>query len=411
VKLKHRSNGYGLKFSGPADGADALAHGGVHGVFIAGFKNQSVAKDHVDIRAGMQVLSINGTDLAEGDMITLKSALKRSLAKDLELVLRENVALANAYASPDPEPQSNTVQSVAASEELAKAAAVIDAATAKIAELEMQLAKQQIKAIEAENVAGAAAAALVPEAEIEDPEEKNEVEDSSPNEADLELPITKGPKGFGMALGNAGDGTYIVKAKAGGATAGAIASLGMDCANGLRIKSVNGVDVWDKPKKAAMTELKASGNDLKLIVNKVPAGFLAVLNEYETKQGLPLSTTVPTRMNGSQVDHEAMPKEFTCVITKGPKGFSMSLGNEGAGTYVVKAKKGGAGADALSRAGLDVTEGLRFRRINGDDVYDKTRKDTIRMIKEAGDTLHCVFTKELSGYPAVLEAYNNKLAK
>ena len=99
VELAKTSAGFGLKFGGPKNEAEADKTG--PGLFISGTKPDSAAARHPDVKDGLQIVSLNGQDLTDGNFGTLKAALQ-GVDTLLTLKLRENPALAASYATVRP---------------------------------------------------------------------------------------------------------------------------------------------------------------------------------------------------------------------------------------------------------------------------------------------------------------------
>jgi len=99
VKLSRPAGGgFGLMFGGPRDADEAQERG--HGVFVSGVKGDSVAATVADIQIGLQIVSINGTDLIDATFVQLKEVLQQ-VGNDMTLVLRENLDLIRPYRKAD----------------------------------------------------------------------------------------------------------------------------------------------------------------------------------------------------------------------------------------------------------------------------------------------------------------------
>ena len=61
-----------------------------------------------------------------------------------------------------------------------------------------------------------------------------------------------------MTLANKGFGTFVIKAKAGGVAEVAFKDAALSFKQGLRLKTVNGTDVFDKPKAASVDCMKGT---------------------------------------------------------------------------------------------------------------------------------------------------------
>ena len=95
VTLAKDDRGFGLKFGGAKTVSDGEAHG--YGVYISGTKDNSVAAQSPKIAAGLQIVSMNGSDLTDATFSELKEAL-RSTTNQLILRLRPNAELFGEYS-------------------------------------------------------------------------------------------------------------------------------------------------------------------------------------------------------------------------------------------------------------------------------------------------------------------------
>ena len=87
--------------------------------------------------------------------------------------------------------------------------------------------------------------------------------------------LTKGPAGFGCTVKSAADGspgTWITKVAAGGPSEAGLSASGLNVAQGLRIKAINGVDLLMMTKTLVVTEMKKA-NVLSVEVVIDLAGF------------------------------------------------------------------------------------------------------------------------------------------
>ena len=94
VRLEKGLGGFGLKFGGAASAEEAKRLG--YGVFISGTKPGGAAEKVKELEIGMQVLSLNGTDLTKATTRELAGAL-RGVKGALVLDLETNEELYEAY--------------------------------------------------------------------------------------------------------------------------------------------------------------------------------------------------------------------------------------------------------------------------------------------------------------------------
>jgi len=94
TSLTRNASGYGLKFGGARDAKDASLNG--PGLFISGTKPGSVASRNEDIADGLQIVTMNGTDLTNGTFDDLKAVLGGA-EETITLELRLNPDLTGKY--------------------------------------------------------------------------------------------------------------------------------------------------------------------------------------------------------------------------------------------------------------------------------------------------------------------------
>ena len=96
VRLEKGSKGFGLKFGGAGSDDEAKLLG--YGVFISGTKPGGAAEKVKELEVGMQVLTLNGTDLTKATTRELAGAL-RGVKGALVLDLETNDELYEAYTT------------------------------------------------------------------------------------------------------------------------------------------------------------------------------------------------------------------------------------------------------------------------------------------------------------------------
>ena len=191
--------------------------------------------------------------------------------------------------------------------------------------------------------------------------------------------VTKGANGFGVTFNSPTDGsggTYVASVKAGGATDFAFEESGLTVADGLRIKSINGVDLLNSSKDDCVPEMLKSGT--------IRFQFVKDLNGFEkvkTEQAAAKAAAV------EQPEPEPAPpppvKDTKVTIHRGKDGFGMvinSVQDGSSGTFVMSTTAGGSADFALEESGLDVSEGLRIKSINGVDLLDANKQACVEVM-------------------------------
>lgn len=89
--------GFGLKFGGPKDAEEAAKFGA--GIFVSACAPGGAAESNDAIKVGMQVLTINGSDVSGANSQDLAHVLK-TVGSQLELELISNDKLQKTYSSP-----------------------------------------------------------------------------------------------------------------------------------------------------------------------------------------------------------------------------------------------------------------------------------------------------------------------
>lgn len=95
--------------------------------------------------------------------------------------------------------------------------------------------------------------------------------------------------------------------------------------------------------------------------------------------------------------------DIVVVVKKSKKGFGMVVRNDGTGTFIANVDRGGATDKALKEAKLKVSDGLRFKSVNGVDVYTMVREDTMTQLKNADESAKLVLSKEPGAFAKVQE--------
>ena len=94
--LKKGPEGFGMLFGGPKNKSVADKHG--YGVYVSSCKPGGAAAANPQIQEDLQIIAINGINVAKGTLVDLAAALKK-VSNELRLELAPNLKLAQTYNS------------------------------------------------------------------------------------------------------------------------------------------------------------------------------------------------------------------------------------------------------------------------------------------------------------------------
>jgi hypothetical protein len=226
-------------------------------------------------------------------------------------------------------------------------------------------------------------------------------------EPDTAVTIVKGPSGFGISINSPEDenfgGTFVVGVKPDGTAAVAFAAVGLAVSDCLRIKSINGVDLHAADMHACVKEMMKTPT-LVFEFTKDPKGFQNVEVPDVPAKAAAFKRAGTVRSSAAAKVGVRMPSSaYKCTVTKGASGFGVTINSpdDGSnGTYVTAVNAGGATDFAFEESGLNVTDGLRIKTINGVELLNGTKDDCVpEMLK--GGTIRFEFIKDLNGFQKV----------
>ena len=198
--------------------------------------------------------------------------------------------------------------------------------------------------------------------------------------------------GFGLTLASGTQGTFVSAIKPGGAGEAALDNCTprAKVTDGLRFKSINGVNVLNELKTGVIPHMKGV-DKVELVFKKDPTGYASL---PASKQA---SATSGTGAASGPV--LAADEALVTIVKPADGGFGMSLGSGAQGAYVTKTKAGGAAEAAFKscRPGLAVSDGLRFKSINGVDVFNEAKPGVVSHMKGA-DKVVVIFKKDPAGF-------------
>jgi hypothetical protein len=149
VELTADANGFGLTFGGPKDAEVAAANGG-GGIFVAGMKEGSQATRCNGIRIGMQITSIDGTDVTSASCADLSEVLKDA-GETVKFQLQANPDLYTKYGAAG---AVEAAESVAIDDVIPQTAHAMRARTTSAAQYS-EMARMTINVAEADKAADA----------------------------------------------------------------------------------------------------------------------------------------------------------------------------------------------------------------------------------------------------------------
>ena len=371
VLLSKGPKGYGISFGGAKDSAEADSRGA--GIFIAKTTPGSNADSHPKIKVGLQIVSVNGTNLLNGSLKELRGAVLAGPKTELTLELCENASLAAAYAAPgNTAAVSGKTGTVGARREAEKTTPVYG------------------EAARLGGVSGAfqnEAAGLTHEALASD----NDPSSTTPAmQSTLSVTITKSSTGFGLGFDGARDdtegrshgfGLYVsfVKPNSAAAMAG-----GVDV--GLQLVSMNGTDMSRATLATLIPAVQAVGTSMVVELTANPQ-LVAAYTELRKQTNLSLPNPAIAAVTAPGASQRV-------TVKRGPAGFGIIFDgaqNEaeaqtyGAGLYISALKPGS------SAAGVDgMSAGLQIVSINGVDFTDGTMAELKVIARSFGDAIELV---------------------
>eukprot|EP00041_Stephanoeca_diplocostata_P033370 m.1101559 g.1101559 ORF g.1101559 m.1101559 type:complete len:1624 (-) comp24325_c0_seq2:441-5312(-) len=271
VTLEKGDNGFGINFGGArtAKHAEEVQPG----IFIAGIKPNTPAHEHPDVLEGLQIVSMNGTDLEHATFVDVKAVLT-AMGDHMDLRLRENPALVAAFMV-DPPP--NSAPPAVASDEQNNADV---GAVAAAADHRSDVVDDADGESDGNTDVRAGGAAHV---EVKASEEEaatangtadgSEGHSSAPDTVALTLVLDGTTKGFGISFGGARnakhaaavgmDGVYILDTKSGG-----VGARHPDMKVGWQIVSLNGTDMTTATHQDMRDTLRAVGTEMALVLRE-----------------------------------------------------------------------------------------------------------------------------------------------
>jgi len=215
--------GFGIIFGGAKTEDEAKQFG--RGIFILKVKGDSVASQNAHLKRGLQIKSINGTDLTNAIMLDLKPVIQ-GVKQDMNFELVENPVLYAAYKS-----------------------------------RYATLSRDTLKKSKAKEMAAALRAAEAEEA----------AKDKAADRTTKFIVLEKGAKGFGLSFGGAkeqqqgaqiGAGVFVSAVKEGG-----VAAAHPDITVGQHIISINGQDTTKCILPDLRPILMKTGNKMQLALS------------------------------------------------------------------------------------------------------------------------------------------------
>ena len=250
--------------------------------------------------------------------------------------------------------------------------------------------------------AGPSPAVAAPKRRLWDPDTASwtTVPPGSQDSNSADVTITKEPaEKWGMKIKMDSRGPKLV-----GVVPGAAASRFPILQPGVRLIAVNGRPTSGLTKPEVGGLLKEAGDKMVLVVQ-------TVLSTTTPESPSPLERDPSWK--GGKNDYDVSPgpafsvTDVEITIIKGPtSGFGMTIAGKDHenGVFITGVETGGAAEQGLLEAGVSLDDGLRFKSVNGKDVYTETESALDSVIRRAGNnTLNLVLAKDSVGYDAIRE--------